>query len=220
MTQSLVVREEKCFVSNDWTADRCPEVISDEMTGAHFVKRAGIESIIPQEFINGAVYVIRSTPRHNIDLTSTGSSHFSGIATGLDLELLNSVRRRTEIQRIEGRIGIGGAIEKEIVCVRPISPHAYGGPLARTPIERIHLPCLCTMTRMGTRNGEDEIDEHASIKRQILDRGRLNDFSCACICLLQELVNVCRDIDGAGDGSELQLHIKVDAFSYFDTQVS
>src|SRR6267142_3833747 len=86
----------------------------------HLVKRASVERVIAQELVPGSVELVRSGSSNNINLASAGASHLSGIASGLHLEFLHRVWRRTEVESVECGISVRGAVQQKIVRVRPV----------------------------------------------------------------------------------------------------
>ena len=60
--------------------------------------------------------------RYDVDLSSACAAHIGCVTAGFYLELHDRIWRRTEVLRVECRIGIGRAVEQEEVCVRTIAP--------------------------------------------------------------------------------------------------
>ena len=64
---------------------------------------------------------------HDVDLAAARAAHLGRVAAGLHLELLHRVRRRAEVLGVEGRVRIGGAVQQEVVRVRPVAADRDGG---------------------------------------------------------------------------------------------
>jgi hypothetical protein len=67
-----------------------------------------------------------ATLGHYVDLASAGAAQLGGVASGLYLKFTDSVGRETEILRVERGVGIGGAVDQEIVGVWPVAADAQG----------------------------------------------------------------------------------------------
>ncbi len=76
----------------------------------HFVESSRIESVVPQEFIQGAMELACARFGIDVDLSAACPAHVSRVASGLDLELLYGVGRQTNVLRVEGGISIGDTI--------------------------------------------------------------------------------------------------------------
>src|SRR6266852_1722464 len=124
------------------------------MIATHGIEGMSIEGAVTQKFINSAVKLVGTGAGHDVHLASAGPAHLRGVAAGLYFELLHRVRRRTEVQSIEGRVGIGGAIEQKIICVRTITSNAHRGALSGTPVERIHATGLRPVRDVSAWNGQ------------------------------------------------------------------
>src|SRR5215212_8542095 len=59
----------------------------------HLVEGAGVERVVAQELVEGAVKLVRPRPGHDVDLPAAGPARLRRIAAGLHLELLHRVRR-------------------------------------------------------------------------------------------------------------------------------
>ncbi len=138
-----------------------------------------VHRAVAQKFISGAVELISARARDDIDLAAAGAAHFRGVAARLHFEFLHGIGGGTEVQRVEGRIGVGCAVEKEIVGVGAVAADADGGALAGAPVEWIHVAGLRAVTNVRAGDGEDQIDEHSAVERQFLHRGRLDNFANA-----------------------------------------
>src|SRR6185503_17978421 len=100
---------------------------------------------VSHELVDGSVKLIRTGACDNVDLTATSTAEFRGITSRLHFELLHSIRRRTEVECVECRICVCGAVQQEVVCVGTIATDADCGTLARTPVQRTHIACLCAV---------------------------------------------------------------------------
>src|SRR5262245_19206295 len=135
------------------------------IAGSHFVKGSGVERAVAEEFIDRPMKLVRARASHDVDLPAAGPAHFSGITSGLYLEFQHCVRRGAQVESIECRIGIGRAVEKKIVRVRPVSTDTDRRTLSGPPIKRIHITRRGAMTGMRAKYGEHEIDQHAPVER-------------------------------------------------------
>src|ERR1051325_8351088 len=97
--------------------------------------------------------LIAARAGHNVDLTASRASHFTRITSCLSFDFLDSVRRRTEIERIESRICIGGSIEQEVIRIRSIASDTYSGALTGSPVECTHVTSLGTVRFVCARHG-------------------------------------------------------------------
>ena len=114
----------------------------------------------------------------------------------MHLEFLHGVGRGAEVERVEGGVGVSGAVEEEIVGVGAVAADADGGALARAPVEWVHVAGLRAVTDVRAGYGENEIDEHAAVEGQLLHRGRLDDFAHAgvggvLVSSMDDLVTGC-----------------------------
>ena len=115
----------------------------------------------------------------DVDLTAPGAAQFGQVTAGLDLKLLHGIQRQTQVHRIEGRIRVGYAVQQEIVRVGTVAADGDGGGLAGPPVERAHVAGLRAMADVRVRNGQCQVEQHAAVQRQILDRLGLHDFAQA-----------------------------------------
>src|SRR6266478_4513622 len=97
MAKAFIVDEEKCPAVLDGPAKRCAKIILDQMIIAHRFEGVCVHEIVAQEFVSGAVELVRPTPSHDVDLSAAGTSHFCGITACLHFELLTCVRGRTQV---------------------------------------------------------------------------------------------------------------------------
>ena len=132
----------------------------------------GVHCSVAKEFVGGAVELICAAASDDVDLAAAGASHFSGVAAGLHLEFLHGVGRGTQVEGVECWIGVGRAVEQEIIGIRTIATDADRGALAGPPIERVRIPGLGAMTLVSARNGEHQIDQHAPVERKLFDGDR------------------------------------------------
>ena len=196
MPVTFVVEKEKGFVVNEGTAERSAKIVLHEkFRRAHRSERVRVHRSVAQEIVGRAVKRVASGASDDIDLPAAGSSHFRGIAAGFHLEFLHRVRRGAETHGIECRVRVGGAVKQEIVRVRPVAADADGGPLAGSPVKRVHVTGLRAVAHVRAGNREHQIDEHAAIQGQIADRGGLNDFSNAGINGVEQVGRGRVDLD-------------------------
>ena len=93
----------------------------------------------------------------DVDLTAARPSHLGRIAAGLYLEFVNRIRRRAEILGIEGRFGVGDAVQQKVIGIRAVSADRDRGALPRPPVERIYIPVcapwpMCAPGTVSTRS--------------------------------------------------------------------
>src|SRR5262249_49017439 len=109
------------------------------MVVAHGTEGGGVDGAVPQKFVCRTVELTGAGVGDDVDLTASGTTHVRGVAAGLYLKFLDGVRRRAEILRVEGWVGVGRAIEQKEVGVGPRAANHHSGTLARPPIERIRF---------------------------------------------------------------------------------
>src|ERR1700738_3492850 len=166
MTQPFVIDEEKSLGVDDRAAERRTEIVLDEEFGAaHVAEGVGVHGAIAQKFVGRSVELIGAALGDDVDLTTASAAHFRGIAAGLHFEFLHGIWGGAEVKCVEGGIGIGGAIEEEIVGGGAIAADADGGALSGAPVEGIHGTRLGAMTDVRARNRENKVDEHATVER-------------------------------------------------------
>ena len=159
------------------SAERSAKIVLHQVVVAHGIERGGVEGAIAQKFIGGAMKLVRAGARHNVDLTASGAAHLGGVASGLHLEFLHCIGRRTEIESVECRVGIGGAVEQEVVRVGPISSYAHSGALPGPPVQGVHVAGLRAVTFVRAWNSEHQVDQHPSVERKFLNGNRLDHFA-------------------------------------------
>src|SRR6185503_8894855 len=135
MAKAFIVHEEESLVPYDRSAERRTKVILHQVIVPHGVERSGIHESIAQELVHGSVISVAAATSDDVDLAASGAAHLRRIATGLDFELLNRIRRRAQVLGIEGGVGIGRAIQEEVVAIGATSADADRRPLSRTPIK-------------------------------------------------------------------------------------
>ena len=113
--------------------------------------------------------------------------HVRRVAARFHLKFFHGVGRRTQILRVEGRIGIGRAVQQEKVRIRAAAADDNGGALSRAPVKRIRRSGLRAKTHVRAGNGEHQVYQHSSIQRQLADGLRLDDFPNAGIGGVQHL---------------------------------
>ena len=136
----------------DGSADRCAEVVLDEeISAAHLVERVGVHGAVAQELVGGSVEAAGSGAGDDVDLPAARAAHFGRVAAGLYLELLHGVGRSAEVLGAESGIGVGGAVEQEVIRVGAAAADADRGALAGPPIQRIHVAGRRSVTRCAPR---------------------------------------------------------------------
>src|SRR5258706_338820 len=76
------------------------------------------------------------------DLPSACPTHLRRVIARLHLKLPNGIGRETEILSIKRRVSVSGAIDQEIVGIRPVAPNRPGRCLSGPPVERINRASL------------------------------------------------------------------------------
>src|SRR5262249_42081504 len=147
-----VICKEECLVTQDRATQRGPEIVSHQEFRSHVIECVGVEGAISQELVCCSMKLVGSGPGDYVDLAAAGTTHFGGVAAGLDLELLNGVRGWAEVKGIEGRIGVGCAVKQEKVSVGPVASNTQSRTLSRPPIQGIHVARLGAVAHMGARH--------------------------------------------------------------------
>ncbi len=173
------------FSSEKRSAEGRAEIVLDEVVVAHRLEWAGIHGAIAEKLVDRAVIVARPRAGDDVDLAAAGTAHVSGIAAGDDLELHHRVRGGAQVLCIECGVCIGSAIEQEEVGIRTCAADDDCGTLSGAPIEGIGFSGLCAEAHVGSRNSENEIDQHAAIEGQLLDGLRFDDLAYRSICGVQ-----------------------------------
>src|SRR4029077_176337 len=209
MAEAFVIDKEKSLGVCDGTAEGRAKIILDKKLGAaHVAEGMGVHGAIAEKFVSGAVELIGACSRDDIDLAAARAAHFRGVAAGLHFELLHGVGRGAEVERVESGIRIGDTVEEEVVSVGAVAADADGGPLARTPVERVHVAGLRAVADVGAGHSENEIDEHSAVQRKRFDGGGLDNFANAGVGGMQHVEQGGHDLQGAGGGSELEVEIE------------
>ena len=123
LSKRLVVGHEEHLVLHHRTCHGEPELIAPEgILVPRPEPRSCLDRVVAQEFEDRAVEFVRPSSRRDIDL-SGGLAELGRVDTGLDLELLQGVNRRTHDERIEVRIGVLDAVQREAVVLLPLAAH-------------------------------------------------------------------------------------------------
>ena len=149
------------------------------MIVAHGFESAGIHGAVAKKLVDSSVVLAGTGMRDDIDLAAAGAAHVGGVAAGFHLKFLHGIGRRAEVLRVEGGIGVGGAVEEEIVRVRTGAANHYSGPLARAPVERIGGARLGCESNVSAGNGEHKVNQHAAVQGQIANGCGFDDFADA-----------------------------------------
>ena len=104
--------------------------------------------------------------------------------------------------RVEGWVGIGGAVEQKEVGVRAGAADHDGGALSGAPVQRICLSSLGAETDVGAGNREDKIDQHATVEGQFLNGFRFDDLADGGIGGVKDLRSGT-DLDTLSHGADL-----------------
>src|SRR5690348_6901840 len=99
MPQTFVIKEKEKLIADDWSTERTAEIVSHQMiSGIHFSEGASVEYVIAQKLITGAVKLVCTGSRDDIDLAAACTPHLSVIASCLNFEFLYSVGRGAEVE--------------------------------------------------------------------------------------------------------------------------
>jgi hypothetical protein len=104
--------------------------------------------------------------RDDVDVSAPGSAHVGRIAAGFHLELLDCVGGSAQILGTKRWVGVGGAIEKQVIRVWTSPTDNYSRALARTPVKRVSLAGLSAKTHVRARNGKHQVPTLASVVRK------------------------------------------------------
>jgi hypothetical protein len=74
------------------------------------------------------------------------------------------------------------------------------------------------MAHVSARNGQHQVNQHASIKRKIFDRGRLNDFTDSGLAGVEHLWRI-DDLDRLFAGFNAQLKINCQTLGNLEVNV-
>ena len=161
--------------------------------------------------------LVGAGPRDDVDLAAACASHFRRVASGLHLELLHGVRRRTQVQRVESRIGIGGSIQQEVICIGTIAANAHGRALPRAPVKRIHVSGLGAVARVCPGYHQHQVNEHAAVEGQVVNCDRLDDFSHGRVGGMESRRDVA-DFDDVLHYGNLEGKIQCHALAYLKAE--
>ena len=114
---------------------------------------------------------------HDVDLSAAGTAHLGGITSGLYFEFLHRIGGRAQVEGVECRVGIGGAVEQKIVRIGPVAADAYRGTLPGPPVQGVHVAGLGAMTFVRAGNREHQVDQHSAVERKLLDGNRLDHLA-------------------------------------------
>ena len=88
--------------------------------------------------------------------------------------------------RVEGGIGIGGAVQQEVVRVRPVAADRDGRALAGAPVESVHVAGLRAVAEVRAREpSEPGRSACARSAGSLAHDSRIHDFSEADVLRLQ-----------------------------------
>ncbi len=123
---------------------------------------AGVESIVAEEFVQGAVEGVRTAFGDGVDDAPGGLAPFGLEGTGFDAEFLNRVALRHDADFVVDGSGIGHAVEHELVAVGGSAIDAHLG-------EGLVVDFREAVGGVGTRHhaGNDlhEVEDMAAIQR-------------------------------------------------------
>jgi hypothetical protein len=215
-TETFVIHKEECLaiLAEQRAPERRAVVVLHEVIVAHRAEGAGIHRAVAQEFVSGAVVLVRPRARDDVDLTAASAAHVGGVAAGLDLELHHGVGRGAQVLGVKGWIGVGGAIEQKEVGIGTRAADDYCRSLSGAPIKRIRLSGLRAEADMSAGNREDEVDQHAPVEREFLDQLRLNDIADARVSGAKN-VSKGVDLNAFAHGADFQRNIDGQLLSHF-----
>src|SRR5262249_59145991 len=127
--KTLVVHKEKSVLLKRGGGERSAVVVLHQMVVAHGAEGGGVHRAVAQKFVDRAMKPAGAGVRDDVDLAAAGAAHVGGVTAGFDLEFFDRVGRGTEVLRVEGRIGVGGAVEQEEIGVRPGAAGNHGRTL-------------------------------------------------------------------------------------------
>ena len=208
---ALIGGEEKDAVSNDRAADVGAPLVLDERRrpdAAGVVEEGvGIENLVPQEFVGGAMKFVAAGLRGHVDDAAREAAELSTKVVGLNLEFLHRVLGRDQ----GGEVGVadvdGRTVERRGALIRlaatdlvvaPGEDVDPGGTLHRLPL------------RHDTRGESDQVQHVAPVERRLGDLAGLDDLAeRGCLRLQQRRAG--NDLDDFGHFSDLQHRVDADA---------
>ena len=131
------------------------------------------------------------------------------------MELLDGVGRSAEVLGAEGRIGVGGAVEQEVVCVGAAAADADRRPLTWPPVQRVHVAGCSAVTHMRSGDSQYQVDQHAAVQGEGINGALIDDFANARILRLEQFA---RSLDryGLRFGTDVQLQVERGLLAHFE----
>ena len=202
--EAFIIHEEKgsLVFAEKWATEGSAEIVLHQVIVTHGLERAGIQRAVAEKFVGGAMILARPGAGDDVDLSAARAAHVSGVAAGDDLELHHGIGRGAEILRVEGWVGVGGAVKQEEVSVRTGAADYDGRALSRAPVQRIGLSRLGAETDVGAGNREDKIDQHATVEGQFLNGFRFDDLADGGVGGVKDLRSGT-DLDTLSHGADL-----------------
>ena len=187
--QCFIVQEEESLASAlDWAAKRGAKVVlHQEIRSAHLVEGVGVHVAIAKELVSRAVEVAGPGTRDDVDLATPGAAHVGRVTPGLHLKLLHCVGGGAQVLGAERGVGVGGSVKQEVIGVGTASADADRRPLARPPIKRIHVAGCGAVADVSSGQSDYQIDQHAAIQGEGIDRALIHYIAHARILRLEQL---------------------------------
>ena len=121
--KAFVVAEEKVLVPPHRSAHRHAELILLQGFDARSEKIAGVQGVIAQELVHGAVNLVAAGARHHGGGRSAGASVLRGRSLGENAKFLDGVYRRLQRVTAVHAIHIRNSIEQVVIGFRPLAVH-------------------------------------------------------------------------------------------------
>ena len=154
----------------------------------------------------------------DVDLAATGSAHVGRVTAGFHLKLLHRIGRSAEVLRAEGGVGVGGAVEKEVVRIGATSADADGRSLTGPPIEGIHVAGGSAVADVSAGDGEHKVNQHAAVQGEGLDGTLIDNLAYACVLGLEKFAGRF-DGDSLGLGAKAQLEVESSLLAHLEINV-
>ena len=139
-----------------------------------------VVALVAQEVEERAVEIVRARLRHDVDDGATGAAVLGRVGVVVDLELLYRVLREL-VRRAAGAGAAEGLAEERVVIVRAIDDERVerAALSGEADVAGAHV-----LHHAGRR--ENEVDEVASIDRQVLNRCLVHDRAHLCALRFDE----------------------------------
>ncbi len=131
---------------------------------------------------------------------------------------MHGVGRSAEVLRVEGGIGVGGAVEEKVIRIGTAAADADGGALAGTPVEGIHVAGGGAVTDVSAGHGENQVDQHAAVQGQGIDGTLVDDGADAGILGLEQLAGGGFHSDALRIGADVQVDVNGGLLADFEVE--